>query len=263
MSQPEERRQQRRSDKRPRRTLRLHRQRPYDCYPAPGAPSPSPNPSTTAPRPIGDRTGSGGEKDSEGESQDMGVEAGRETGSRIGRNQRRPGDGRGHAKIDAQASLILRKCPEDIGHYHYQGGALRLSGRCPAPFADPCHRRTRAAGSQESHRPIRTAHRADPPSHQGPLRRRLELRLRSSWGRLPGHRQSRYKWIRIAGSEIISTRGGINTGTVSRSPDAAPKHESAAKSRQTPPRRVSTCARCGRSPPEFAASELYCWLSFK
>jgi hypothetical protein len=55
----------------------------------------------------------------------MRVEAGRETGCRIGRNQSRPGDGRGHAQIDAEASLISRKCPEDIGHYHYQGGALR------------------------------------------------------------------------------------------------------------------------------------------
>jgi len=82
------------------------------------------NPRSTAPRPIGDRTGSDGEKDREGESQDMGVEAGGETGSRIGRNQRRPGDGRGHAKIDAEASLIPRKCPQDIGHYHYQGSAL-------------------------------------------------------------------------------------------------------------------------------------------
>ena len=55
----------------------------------------------------------------------MRVESGRETGCRIGRNQSRPGDGRGHAQIDAEASLISRKCPEDIGHYHYQGGALR------------------------------------------------------------------------------------------------------------------------------------------
>jgi len=55
----------------------------------------------------------------------MRVEAGRETGARIGRNQSRPGDSRGHAQIDAEASLILRKCPEDIGHHHYQGGALR------------------------------------------------------------------------------------------------------------------------------------------
>ena len=55
----------------------------------------------------------------------MRVESGRETGCRIGRNQSRPGDGRGHAQIDAEASLISRKCPEDIGHYHYQGGTLR------------------------------------------------------------------------------------------------------------------------------------------
>src|SRR5580693_8685982 len=77
------------------------------------------------PRPISDGPGSGSEKDSEGEPQDMRVEAGRQTGCRIGRNQSRPGDSRGHAQIDAEASLILRKCPEDIGHYHYQGGALR------------------------------------------------------------------------------------------------------------------------------------------
>ena len=55
----------------------------------------------------------------------MRVEAGRQTGCRIGRNQSRPGDGRGHAQIDAEASLISRECPEDIGYYHYQGGALR------------------------------------------------------------------------------------------------------------------------------------------
>src|SRR5215469_5774144 len=47
--------------------------------------------------------------------------------------------------------------------------ALPLSARCPAPFADPCHRKTRAAGSQETHRRPRIAHRADPPSRRGPL----------------------------------------------------------------------------------------------
>jgi hypothetical protein len=52
----------------------------------------------------------------------------------------------------------------------------------PAPFADPCHRKTQAAGSQETHPRLRTARQADQPSHRGPLQRRLELSLRSSWG---------------------------------------------------------------------------------
>src|SRR5258708_4081886 len=55
----------------------------------------------------------------------MRVEAGRETAARIGRNQSRPGDRRRHAQIETEASVVLRKCPEDIGHHHYQGGALR------------------------------------------------------------------------------------------------------------------------------------------
>jgi hypothetical protein len=55
----------------------------------------------------------------------MRVEAGRETGARIGCNQSRPGDRRRHAQIETEASVVLRKCPEDIGHHHYQGGALR------------------------------------------------------------------------------------------------------------------------------------------
>jgi hypothetical protein len=41
-----------------------------------------------------------------------------------------------------------------------------------------------------------------------------------SCGRLPGHRQWRHNWIRIAGVEIVSTRRGINTGTATRAPDA-------------------------------------------
>src|SRR5215469_12945113 len=40
-------------------------------------------------------------------------------GCRIGRDQSRPGDGRRHAQIDAEASPIARKCPHDIGHHHY------------------------------------------------------------------------------------------------------------------------------------------------
>jgi len=55
----------------------------------------------------------------------MRVEAGRETGCRVSGNQSRPGYRRRHAHIDAEASLVLRKCPQDIGHHHYQGGALR------------------------------------------------------------------------------------------------------------------------------------------
>jgi hypothetical protein len=46
-------------------------------------------------------------------------------GCRIGRNQSRPGDSRRHTQIDAEPPLIPRKRPDDIGHHHYQGGALR------------------------------------------------------------------------------------------------------------------------------------------
>jgi hypothetical protein len=60
-------------------------------------------------------------------------------------NQSPPGDGRGHAQIDAEASPIVRKCPHDIGHHP-------LSGRCPARLADPCRRKTPTGGSRESHR---------------------------------------------------------------------------------------------------------------
>src|SRR6516162_831575 len=81
---------------------------PHGGYPAPGSPPPPPNPRTATPRPISDGPGSGGEKDSEGEPQEMGVEAGRETGCRIGRNQSRPGDGRRHAQINAEAPPISR-----------------------------------------------------------------------------------------------------------------------------------------------------------
>src|SRR5215472_5896066 len=84
-----------------------------------------PNSNITAPQAVGHSDGDGGEKNSEGEPQDMRVEAGRETGCRVSGNQSRPGYSRRHAHIDAEASLVLRKCPQDIGHHHYQGGALR------------------------------------------------------------------------------------------------------------------------------------------
>ena len=71
------------------------------------------------------RDGDRGEKNSEREPQDTRVEAGRETGSRVSGNQSRPGYSRRHAKIDAEASLVPRKCPQDIGHDHHQRGALR------------------------------------------------------------------------------------------------------------------------------------------
>jgi hypothetical protein len=84
---------------------------PDDCYPPPGSPRPAFNTRSVAPCVVGDGRGNRGEKKSEGKPQDMRVEAGRQTGCRIGRNQSRPGDGRRHAQIDAEASPIARKGP--------------------------------------------------------------------------------------------------------------------------------------------------------
>ncbi len=61
----------------------------------------------------------------ESEPQDMRVEAGRQMGCWIGRNQSRPCDSRRQTQIDIEASPIARKGAHDIGHHHYQGGALR------------------------------------------------------------------------------------------------------------------------------------------
>ena len=67
-------------------------------------------------RVVGDGGSDRGEKDCEGKPQDMRVQAGRQTGCRIGRNQSRPGNGRRHTHIDTEASPIARKCPHDQRH---------------------------------------------------------------------------------------------------------------------------------------------------
>src|SRR5215471_16972855 len=53
-------------------------------------------------------------------------------------------------------------------------------------------------------------------------------------GKTAGSSPAATNWIGIAESEILSTRGGINTGTVSRPPDVD-QNEPAAKGRQTSP----------------------------
>ena len=87
----------------------------------------------------------------------------------------------------------------------------------PAPFADPCHRRTQARGSREIHRQPRTAHRAARPSHRCPLLRRRELQLPSSSG-TAGPSPAGDRPYEIAGVGTASTRGGINTGTTRQMP---------------------------------------------
>jgi hypothetical protein len=87
------------------------------------------------------------------------VEAGRQTDCRIGRNQSRPGDGRGHAQVDAEASPIARECPHDIGHHHYQDGALR--GLLIHAIEKPQQRDYEKATADPKQSPEQTGHPAE------------------------------------------------------------------------------------------------------
>ena len=131
----------------------------------------------------------------------MRVEASRETGCRIGRNQSRPGDGRGHAQIDAEASLISRKCPENIGHYHYQGGALRrlLIHAIEEPKQGD-HKEATANPEQPT----------EQTSHPTEARCGGDVNCRCDHCRAHHQRERR---IELVGPEIVSARRCINTGT--------------------------------------------------
>jgi len=141
----------------------------------------------------------------------MRVEAGRQTGCRIGRNQSRPGDSRGHAQIDAEASLISRKCPEDIRHYHYQGRALRR------------------LLIHALEKPKQRDHKKPTPGSEQPAKQTshpTEARCGGDLNCACDHRGGDCRVIAsgdttgFEGVEIVSTRRGINTGTAPLAPDA-------------------------------------------
>src|SRR5215472_448305 len=211
LPQPEERRQQRRRNEGttdPEQTREHAADKPNDRCPAPGSRRRCPNSDITAPQAVGHSDGDGGEKNSEGEPQDMRVEAGRETGCRVGGNQSRPGYSRRHAHIDAEASLVPRKCPNDIGH-------PPLSGRCPARSADPSHRKTPRSGITRKPPPTPNS----PPSRPAIPPRPAAAAARITVAIMRADDAGEHRRIESAGSEILPARTVSALATVPRSRD--------------------------------------------